>query len=61
MLAPDPRHLRRSQADSPLIALFEFGQPPLNVLRRVMGLVLGASAVNMVLSAVALWLHLPEI
>src|SRR5690349_1464319 len=29
MLAPDPRHLRRSQADSPLIALFEFGQPPL--------------------------------
>src|SRR3982751_4137842 len=29
MLAPDPRHHRRFQADPPLIALAEFGQPPL--------------------------------
>src|SRR3954471_7391513 len=29
MLAPDPRHYRRFQADPPLIALSEFGQPPL--------------------------------
>jgi hypothetical protein len=29
MLAPDPRHHRRFQADPPLIALSEFGQPPL--------------------------------
>jgi len=29
MLSPDPRHHRRFQADSPLIALSEFGQPPL--------------------------------
>ena len=32
-----------------------------NVLRRVMGLILSALAVNMVLSALAIWLHLPEI
>jgi multiple antibiotic resistance protein len=32
-----------------------------DVLRRVMGLVLAALAVNMVLSAIALWLHLPGI
>jgi hypothetical protein len=31
MLAPDPRHHRRLQADFPLIALSEFGQPPLTV------------------------------
>src|SRR5690242_14747215 len=30
MLAPDPRHHRRLQADFPLIALSEFGQPPLS-------------------------------
>ncbi|MBP0445822.1 hypothetical protein J8J14_13660 [Roseomonas sp. SSH11] len=30
-------------------------------MRRIMGLILAAPAVNMVLSAVALWLHLPEI
>src|SRR3954447_6100525 len=38
MLAPDPRHHRRFQADPPLIALSEFGQPPListNPERRV--------------------------
>src|SRR5690349_7162559 len=29
MLAPDPRHHRRFQADPPLIALSEFGRPPL--------------------------------
>jgi multiple antibiotic resistance protein len=32
-----------------------------NLLRRVMGLLLAALAVNMVLSAVAMWLHLPPI
>lgn len=32
-----------------------------NLLRRVMGLILAALAVNMILSALALWLHLPEI
>jgi len=32
-----------------------------NVLRRIMGLILAALAVNMVLSAVAIWLRLPEI
>jgi len=32
-----------------------------NLLRRVMGLILAALAVNMTLSAVAIWLHLPEI
>ncbi len=32
-----------------------------NALRRVMGLVLAALAVNMVLSALVLWLRLPEI
>ncbi len=37
------------------------GEGGTNVLRRVMGLVLAALAVNMVLSATALWLHLPEI
>lgn len=37
------------------------GEGGTNVLRRVMGLVLVALAVNMVLSATALWLHLPEI
>jgi hypothetical protein len=29
MVAPDPRHPRRSQAEIPLIDLSEFGQPPL--------------------------------
>jgi hypothetical protein len=29
MIAPDPRHSRRSQAETPLIDLSEFGQPPL--------------------------------
>jgi len=32
-----------------------------NLLRRVMGLILSALAVNMVVSALAIWLHLPEI
>jgi multiple antibiotic resistance protein len=32
-----------------------------HVLRRVMGLILAALAVNMILSALALWLHLPPI
>lgn len=32
-----------------------------NLLRRVMGLILAALAVNMVLSALAIWLHLPAI
>jgi multiple antibiotic resistance protein len=32
-----------------------------NVLRRIRGLILAALAVNMVLSAIALWLHLPGI
>jgi hypothetical protein len=30
--APDPRQLRRSQADFPLIGLSEFGRPPLSML-----------------------------
>src|SRR5436305_11097747 len=29
ILAPDPRHSRRSQAEFPLIRLSEFGRPPL--------------------------------
>src|SRR6185437_9607613 len=29
MLAPDPRHPRRSQAENPLIGLSDFGRPPL--------------------------------
>jgi hypothetical protein len=29
MLAPDPRHPRRSQAEIPLIGLSELGRPPL--------------------------------
>jgi hypothetical protein len=29
IVAPDPRHPRRSQAENPLIDLSEFGQPPL--------------------------------
>src|SRR5271157_3855953 len=29
MVAPDPRHPRRSQAEFPLIDLSEFGRPPL--------------------------------
>jgi hypothetical protein len=29
IVAPDPRHSRRSQADFPLIGPSEFGQPPL--------------------------------
>src|SRR3954453_22899277 len=29
MFAPDPRQLRRSQAEIPLIGLSEFGRPPL--------------------------------
>jgi multiple antibiotic resistance protein len=32
-----------------------------NLLRRVMGLILSALAVNMIVSALAIWLHLPEI
>jgi multiple antibiotic resistance protein len=32
-----------------------------HLLRRIMGLILAALAVNMILSAVAIWLHLPEI
>jgi multiple antibiotic resistance protein len=32
-----------------------------NLIRRIMGLILAALAVNMILSALALWLHLPEI
>jgi hypothetical protein len=31
MMAPDPRHPRRSQAETPLIDLSEFGQPPLRL------------------------------
>jgi methyl-accepting chemotaxis protein len=31
MLAPDPRHPRRSQAEIPLIGLSEFGRPPLSI------------------------------
>lgn len=37
------------------------GQHGAGLVRRVMGLLLAALAVNMILSAVALWLHLPEI
>jgi hypothetical protein len=29
ILSPDPRHLRRSQADFPLVGLSEFPRPPL--------------------------------
>jgi hypothetical protein len=29
MVAPDPRHPRRSQAEFPLIDLSDFGRPPL--------------------------------
>jgi hypothetical protein len=29
IVAPDPRHSRRSQADFPLIGLSEFARPPL--------------------------------
>jgi len=32
MLSPDPRHHRRFQAGPPLIALSEFGRPPLDAL-----------------------------
>jgi hypothetical protein len=32
MVAPDPRHPRRSQAEILLIDLSEFGQPPLVVV-----------------------------
>src|ERR671926_1405366 len=42
MLAPDPRHLRRFQAVSPLIALSEFGQPPLTTRRRQKRMVIGS-------------------
>src|SRR5271167_886259 len=31
MVAPDTRHSRRSQAETPLIGLSEFGQPPLRI------------------------------
>jgi multiple antibiotic resistance protein len=37
------------------------GEGGANLLRRVMGLILAALAVNMILSAAALWLHLPPI
>jgi multiple antibiotic resistance protein len=37
------------------------GQHGTGLVRRIMGLLLAALAVNMVLSAIALWLHLPEI
>lgn len=37
------------------------GEGGTNMLRRVMGLILAALAVNMVLSAIALWLRLPPI
>src|ERR1700709_2005861 len=30
IFAPDPQHLRRSQAETPLIGLSEFGRPPLS-------------------------------
>jgi hypothetical protein len=33
IVAPDPRHSRRSQAGFPLIALSEFGRPPLTIAR----------------------------
>src|SRR5271165_3550106 len=33
MVAPDPRHPRRSQAEFPLIDLSEFGRPPLSLHR----------------------------
>src|SRR3954454_5893723 len=38
MLAPDPRHPRRSQAEVPLIGLSEFGRPPLYHAHRIMAL-----------------------
>ncbi|WP_043839369.1 MarC family protein [Muricoccus aerilatus] len=52
-----------------MLAVFLLGEPirrflgssGSNVLRRIMGLILAALAVNMILSAVAVWLHLPEI
>jgi FAD/FMN-containing dehydrogenase len=31
ILAPDPRHLRRWQAEKPLIGLSEFPEPPLTL------------------------------
>src|SRR3954471_11070659 len=34
IIAPDPRHSRRSQAGFPLNELSEFGQPPLVMLGR---------------------------
>src|SRR5215212_11718913 len=34
MFAPDPRQLRRSQAEIPLIGLSEFGRPPLYPVAR---------------------------
>jgi hypothetical protein len=37
MVAPDPRHPRRIQADFPLIDLSEFGRPPLLDKRRRCG------------------------
>ena len=37
------------------------GENGSHLLRRIMGLILAALAVNMILSAVALWLHLPDI
>src|SRR3954465_344240 len=45
MLAPDPRHYRRFQADPPLIALSEFGQPPLKSSIRSRTLVAIATSV----------------
>ena len=52
-----------------MLGIFLLGEPirrfigagGTNVLRRVMGLILAALAVNTILSAIALWLHLPEI
>src|SRR3954454_13917656 len=38
MLAPDPRHPCRSQAEIPLIGLSEFGRPPLSSPHRLMAL-----------------------
>jgi len=35
ILAPDPRHPRRAQADNPLNDLSEFSRPPLMVQRAV--------------------------
>jgi multiple antibiotic resistance protein len=52
-----------------MLAVFLLGEPirrfvgagGSNVLGRIMGLVLAALAVNTILSAISLWLHLPEI